>query len=192
MNLNLGCGIKKLPGFTNIDINPNVEPDIVDDILTLSSIEEESVDLIYACHVLEHLSFDVDIHKALSRWYSLLKQGGTLRLSVPDMDAVFAHYFYWKDLKVLRGFLWGGQDNEHNFHKSGWDFDSLQEQLEDGGFEDIQLWYWNNTPPHNYIDDYSQVYWPKKICRYHKGFVGVEGKLMSLNIEGTKPIYDKS
>jgi len=186
MQLNLGCGTKKLPGFVNIDIREEVNPDLIEDITKLESIKDESVDLIYACHVLEHINF-WDVRKVLIRWYDILKPGGILRLSVPDMDAVFAHYFYWKDLKALRGFLWGGGDHEYNIHYSGWDYETLKEKLEDVFFDNIQLWNWHDIPPHNYIDDYSQVYWPTKNCDYRKNYPHVEGKLMSLNIEGVKP-----
>ena len=186
MKLNLGCGTKKLPGFINIDIRKEVEPDVVADITALTHIHNESVDLIYCCHCLEHISFN-DIRKVLIRWYDILKPGGILRISVPDIEVIFAHYFYWRDLKLLRGFLWGEQDNEHNFHLSGWDFDTLKEMLEDCFFDDVQKWNWECVEPHNYIDDYSQVYWPTKNCHYNRGDIKVDGKPMSLNIEGTKP-----
>jgi len=186
MKLNLGCGTKKLPDFINIDIRPEVNPNTVDDICKLTTIENNSADLIYACHVLEHISF-TQIRQVLLRWYDILKLDGILRLSVPDIDAVFAHYFYWKDLKLLRGFLWGGQDTEYNYHKSGWDYKTIKEQLEDIGFEDIKKWDWQETSPHDYIDDYSQVYWPSKNCTYQRGEVVTQGKLMSLNMQGIKP-----
>ena len=185
IQLNLGCGSKKLPGFTNIDIRPEVKPDIVDDITKLAKIEDGSVDLIYTCHVIEHIAFN-DLREVLMRWYDILKPGGTLRISVPDMDAVFAHYFYWKDLKLLRGFLWGGQDYENNFHLSGWDFETMQEMLEDCFFDNVKRWYWEDTEPHNYIDDYSQAYWPNKQIDYRKPHMFSENKLMSLNIEAIK------
>ncbi len=185
MKLHLGCGHKKLPGFVNIDIDPSVKPDLIDDIFTLADMKEESADLIYACHVLEHIKF-WDVRQVLMRWNDILKPGGILRLSVPDMDAVFAHYFYWKDLKGLHSLLWGAQSNEYHFHKSGWDYETLKEELEDVFFDDVRLWYWEDTEPHNYIDDYSQAYWPKKICQYKNKHITTEGKLMSLNVEGTK------
>ena len=187
MKLHLGCGPKKLPGFINIDIRPEVEPDVIADITALTHIEKESVDLIYACHVLEHINF-WDVRQVLLRWNDILKPGGILRLSVPDMDAVFAHYFYWKDLKALRGFLWGRCDHEYNIHYSGWDYKTLKEELENNFFDNVQLWHWEYHEPHNYIDDYSQVYWPTKNCDYRQSirYPVIEGKLMSLNIQGEK------
>lgn len=186
IQLNLGCGTRKLPGFLNIDIRKDVKPDVVDDIITLCHIEEDSsVDLIYACHVLEHFEY-AQVGSALSRWWNILKPGGVLRLSVPDMNAVFAHYFYWKNLEGIRGFLWGGQKNTEDYHKNGWDLFALKSELRRAGFDNIKEWDWKNTNPHNYIDDYSQIYWPNKKCTYDNNNVEVEGKLMSLNLEGVK------
>ncbi len=198
IKLHLGCGNKKIHGFTNIDIRPEIEPDLIDDISTLKKIENNSVDLIYACHVLEHFSFE-EVRKTLQRWNDILKPSGILRLSVPDMDAIFAHYFYWKELDLLKGYLWGGQDYKENFHKSGWDFETLSYALNCAGFDNIEKWWWENLEPHNYIDDYSQIYFPKKTCQYSKGKMSpaleqsvpadipiTVGKLMSLNIQATK------
>ena len=53
IKLHLGCFDRKIHGFINIDIRKDVCPDIVDDVFKLTSFEDGSVDLIYACHVLE-------------------------------------------------------------------------------------------------------------------------------------------
>lgn len=188
MKLNLGCGSKKLPGFINIDIRKEVNPDLVADITKLTSFKENFVDLIYACHVIEH--FDrYEVVKMMQRWHYLLKLNGILRLSVPDMEAVFAHYFYWKNLEDLDGFIWGGQKNEYDYHKSGWDYQTLAQYLEKAGFVNIKKWDWTTTHPHNYIDDYSQVYWPEKRCQYYNGISHPKGKLMSLNLQAQKVLY---
>ena len=89
--LHLGCFHKKIHGFTNVDIREDVQPDLVDDVFKLENVENESVDLIYACHVLEHASRQ-EASEAMKRWFSVLKKGGILRLAVPDLQAVFEHY----------------------------------------------------------------------------------------------------
>ena len=188
MKLNLGCFDKKLPGFTNIDIREDVEPDVVDDAFTLKKFNKNSVELIYCSHMLEHLTFK-EADRAIHRWFDVLKKGGTLRLAVPDMEAVFAHYFYWKDLKLLYSALWGSQRHEFDYHRNGWDEQTLSEKLKEVGFSEVRRWDWQNTEPHNYIDDYSQAYYPD----YHKTVfmangqeVNLGGKLMSLNLEAIK------
>jgi predicted SAM-dependent methyltransferase len=63
LKLHLGCGKVILPGFVNIDIRADIDSRIVkENIFTLDSIKDNSVDLIYACHLLEH----IDRHKILS------------------------------------------------------------------------------------------------------------------------------
>ena len=176
MKLNLGCYNRKIHGFTNVDIRADVKPDVIDDVFTLQKFEEKSVDLIYACHVLEHADY-VESEKALKRWYQVLKSGGILRLAVPDMEAHFAHYYYHKDLRLLHSTFWGSQRHPFDYHKNGWDYKKLNEDLQAVGFRNIHRYDWRDTE-HFYVDDYSQTYFPHMNKE--------KGKLMSLNIEATK------
>jgi len=190
MKLNLGCYSKKLPGFINVDIRDEANPDVIDDAFKLSSFEKYAgnIDIIYCSHMLEHLNAR-DAMAALKRWYYLLRDGGTLRLAVPDMEAVFAHYFYWKDFRVLKSALWGSQKHNFDYHKAGWVFDTLKEDLLSVGFNEVKKWSPELTYPHNYIDDYSQAYYPdgaKKTVLANGKTVDLGGKLMSLNVEGYK------
>jgi len=176
LKLHLGCFHKKIHGFVNVDIREDIHPDVVDDIFKLDKFEDNSADLIYASHVLEH----VDRHHAklaLNRWSKVLKPNGIVRIAVPDMEAVFAHYFYHKDLPALYSALWGSQRHPYDYHKHGWTFDTLKQDLFSVGFDNIHRYDWRDTE-HFFIDDYSQAYCPH-MDKEH-------GKLMSLNVEGTK------
>ena len=53
LKLHLGSGIKRLKGFLNVDLDPNVNPDIIADLRNLP-FDDSSVDEIYACAVIEH------------------------------------------------------------------------------------------------------------------------------------------
>jgi len=174
--LNLGCFDRKIPGFINVDIRKDVDPDLIDDVFELNEIKDNSIDLIYACHVLEHADYK-EAAKALKRWHSVLKLGGVLRVAVPDMQAHFAHYFYHNDLRALHSTLWGSQKHPYDYHKNGWDFQKLKEDLELTGFLNIRRYDWRETE-HFYIDDYSQSYFPHMDKE--------NGKLMSLNVEAVK------
>ena len=88
MKLHLGCYGKKIPDFVNVDIRPEVNPDLLDDAFKLEKVKNGSVDLIYASHVLEHGDFN-ETEMALQRWSDVLKSGGKIRLAVPDMEAHF-------------------------------------------------------------------------------------------------------
>ena len=176
MKLNLGCYDRKIYGFTNVDIRSDVNPDVIDDVFKLEKFKDDSVDLIYACHVLEHADYN-ESEQALKRWFTILKKGGVLRLAVPDMEAHFAHYYYHKDLRLLHSTFWGSQRHPYDYHKNGWDFKKLKEDLRTAGFSIIRKYDWRKTE-HFYADDYSQTYYPH--------LDKTNGKLMSLNVEATK------
>ncbi len=176
MKLHLGCGSKHIDGFINIDARALPEVDEVDDVKTLQKFDINTVDLIYASHILEHIT-RLEYTNVLSRWYDLLKEGGVLRIAVPDIEKVFEHYSLNKDLRTLRGFLWGGQSYGFNYHYCGWDFKTLSEDLISVGFKDIKIYDWRKTE-HSHIDDFSQCYLP----HMDKD----NGMLMSLNIEAKK------
>jgi len=176
MKLHIGCGSKIINGFINVDVRKLDGVDLVCDIQNLDIFKENGVDIIYCSHVLEHLSRH-EYKTVLKNWYEILQPGGILRLAIPDIEAVFEHYHQYKNLEILRGFLWGGQTYPENYHYCGWDFKTIEKDLEHVGFKNIVRYDWRKTE-HSNVDDFSQCYLP------HMDKIG--GKLMSLNIEATK------
>ena len=176
LKLHLGCGNKHILGFINIDARPLDGVDVVSDIKTLPDYSNDSISLIYASHVLEHVGRN-EYMAVLTRWHQILQPSGTLRIAVPDVEQVFNHYQKFGDLKLLRGLLWGGQTYPQNYHYMGWDFATLSDDLKHVGFRDICRYDWQKTE-HANIDDFSQCYLPH-MDKEH-------GMLMSLNIEATK------
>lgn len=186
LKLNLGCNDKPIDGFINIDFIPLPSVDIVDDARYLRKFEEASVDLIYASNILEHLGrWEYKI--ALQRWYALLKQGGILRISVPDFEAVCKYYVETKDLKSLYPALYAGQDSPHNYHYWCWDFTSLKHDLEQVGFTDIQR-YDRNKTEHAHVRDGSLNYVPyrDKNNRVLPDEDWFKGTFIALNVEARK------
>lgn len=175
MKLHLGCGSKILEGFINIDARP-ADNVIADNVKTLSLFKSGSVDLIYACHVLEHICRH-ERNAVLERWWEVLIPGGTLRVAVPNFEKVVHLYQNGVPLGGLIGFLYGGQDYSFNFHHYCWDFQSLEADLQKAGFSNIVRYDWRKTE-HANVDDYSQSYWP-----HMEKDTGI---LMSLNIEAVK------
>ncbi|KKL58221.1 hypothetical protein LCGC14_2227560, partial [marine sediment metagenome] len=135
MKLHLGCGSRILEGFINVDarLSGNV---MVDDVKTLSLFKLGSVDLIYACHVLEHVCRH-ERSSVLDRWCGILKLGAVLRVAVPDFEKVIHLYQDGVPLENLIGFLYGGQDYDLNFHHYCWDFQSLERDLKNAGFTSV-------------------------------------------------------
>jgi predicted SAM-dependent methyltransferase len=176
MKLHLGCGEKYIPGFIHVDIQHYPHVDHRVPVNRLSFAADESVDLIYACHVLEHFGRH-EIDQVLQEWFRVLRRGGILRLAVPDFEAVASLYQQTGNLTELIGLVSGGQRNEYDFHKMVFDEKLLRERLLKTGFSSISRYDWRHTE-HSWLDDYSQAYLPHMDKE--------KGRLMSLNLEVIK------
>jgi len=171
IKLNLGSGENIIDGFENIDIFPH-------EGVTVGKAEkldypDESVDLIYSSHLLEHYPRNV-APDVLSEWYRVLKVGAFLRIAVPDFAKIVEVY---QDEGTIMNMLHGGQRDQNDFHNQSYDEDSLSKILTDTGFINIYRYDWRNTE-HANIDDYSQAYMPHMDKE--------NGLLMSLNMEAMK------
>ena len=174
--LHIGCGQNYMKGWENVDIFSLHKADCYANVSALP-YPLESFDLVYACHVLEHVNRHLII-ATLIHWRSLLKEKGILRLSVPNFVAIMEYYSHnGGKLKDVIGLLYGGQDSFLNEHKIVFDYELLSDYLIKTGFENIIDWYWSATD-HKIYDDYSQAYLPH-MDKEH-------GRLMSLNLEATK------
>jgi len=145
--------------------------------------QDNSVELIYASHVLEYFDREQAI-AVLAEWRRILKPGGILRLAVPDFPALFKVYQMTGNLNDILGPLYGrmaveigGGSQQVIYHKTVHDFNSLKGVLEQSGFADVRRYDWRQTV-HNDYDDYSQAYFPH-MDKEH-------GILISLNVEALK------
>ena len=96
--LHVGCGLKHktstTPGFDTpdwreirLDIDPSVAPDIMADIRDLQPVPSGSVDAVFSSHNLEHLH-PHEAHAALMAFRRVLKPGGFVIVTCPDLRAV--------------------------------------------------------------------------------------------------------
>lgn len=140
--LHLGCGEIHIPGFVNVDIDELPTVDVRDDIATLRRFRDGSARLIYACHVLEHFATD-EVPAILARWFEVLRPGGELRISVPDLDRIVKIYAgNWQHFQTPPhtpwvGLIYGGQDDRYDFHKTGFNRCYLERLLSEAGYRDI-------------------------------------------------------
>ena len=90
MKIHVGCGEKYLPGFKHIDARNFEHVDYVtDDLSNLSMFDDNTIDEIYACHLLEHFTREeISNGEILTEWYRVLKSGGILRIAVPNFEAI--------------------------------------------------------------------------------------------------------
>lgn len=177
--LHLGCGPKYIAGFTHVDALKFDHVDVQGPVDILPFAEDQSVDLIYACHVLEHFGRH-EVDRVLAEWHRVLKPGGVLRIAVPDFEAAAKLYLSGtlsKGLYEVMGLVVGGQKDEYDYHKVAFDRRSLTDRLKSVGFSEVRDWDWRTTE-HSQIDDYSQAYLPH--------MDKINGTLVSLNLEGVR------
>ena len=180
LKLHLGCGDRILPGFINIDIRELPGVDVSGcDAADLRRFESSSVDLIYACHVLEHFPRAKTLG-VLIEWNRVLRPGGVLRIAVPDWDATVRVYRQTKDYENLLNWIYGGCLHVNDRHYRQFTFAGLKTLLVEAGFKRVARYDWTATE-HGAIDDYSKAYIP------HLDFE--HGVLMSLNLECIKHLY---
>jgi len=176
MKLHLGCGSKFIPGFVHVDLLEHPHIDFRVPVNRLTFAQDKSVELIYASHVLEHFGRN-EVDQVLQEWFRVLKDGGILRIAVPDFEAVSYRYQKTGELQELIGLVSGGQRNEYDYHKMVFDEKLLREKLLCAGFISVSRYDWRATD-HAWMDDYSQAYLPH-MDKEH-------GQLMSLNVEAVK------
>lgn len=168
--LHIGCRTVRIPGFLNVDIRADRNPDIAADAQDLNMIESESLDEVYSSQVLEHFSLlkTVDV---LKEWNRVLKKGGILWLSVPDFECIHRIYVKYKTLPIWSLYhMYGEQHHEHAWHYTIFTWHNLQENLMDAGFSKFQK---IKELPYGTDDcSYSRDSW--------------EGELISLNVKAVK------
>jgi predicted SAM-dependent methyltransferase len=175
INLHLGCGFVIHPKFINVDLlaAPHIHYQISID--KLSPFEDNSVNLIYASHCLEHFPH-AKVPKVLCEWFRVLKKGGILRLSVPDFDLLLNIYKKnGNNIDTILAILMGGQDYEHNFHMTTFTNFSAEKLLKRTGFKEIRQWQPNSCEMTTF-NDYS----------VYQHFVAGKYYPVSLNLEAVK------
>lgn len=148
MKLNIGSNKHSIDGYTNIDIVPYDNVDVVTDACSLP-YDNGTVDGIYAGHLLEHLQRPLDF---LLECHRVLKEDGLLAIVVPDATHI------GDDLNIKIGILFGfwldddkrpGSSKKADLHHTLWSMGTLIFAAEQCGFR-----YANNIDQH---DDYRLV-----------------------------------
>jgi predicted SAM-dependent methyltransferase len=143
MRLNLGSGSAPIPGFTNVDVLPDAPGvDLVADLSQPLPLEDGSVDLIYASHVLEHFS-TAEVPVLLADWRRVLKDGGELLVAVPDLEVVAEIIrdrsgWFTPPHEPWQAIVYGGQKDAYDFHRTGFNDVWMTKLLHDAGFGSVR------------------------------------------------------
>ena len=140
MKLHIG-GKEKKAGWSIVNIQPGPDVDYVGDINNMAAFDDNSVDEIYASHVLEHVQ-QANILETLKGLHRILRTQGVLMLSVPDMD-ILCHLFINPlangELKFhAMRMMFGGQTDANDIHFIGFNQQFLHQYLAQAGFSKIE------------------------------------------------------
>jgi predicted SAM-dependent methyltransferase len=141
IKLNIGTRTKN-KGWKNFDIDPGPDVDYVGDCMDLSQLADNSVETIYASHVLEHVSYQKDLQATLKEWFRVLVSGGEVMISVPDLETLcrlfLAPTLTGKQRFQVMQVMFGGQMDEFDFHSVGLSSEWLGGYLQGAGFAQIR------------------------------------------------------
>jgi predicted SAM-dependent methyltransferase len=113
------------------------------DATNLAPFGDGAIDLIECHHMIEHLSFR-DTERALREWSRVVKSGGLLILTFPDLAAIARAYLKYSALYRLLprparidhlvSMLVGSQEHEGMFHRNAFDRGRITRLLGSHGF----------------------------------------------------------
>jgi predicted SAM-dependent methyltransferase len=119
---------------------------------------DASVDFVYSSHFLEHLHKD-EAFGLLREACRVLKRGGVIRISVPDLSYAVALYENGHTERMLEMYFFN-DDSGSAFarHKYMYDFNLLKARLEAAGFEHVQrrAYLQGTTPDIDQLDNRSE------------------------------------
>jgi predicted SAM-dependent methyltransferase len=172
--VHLGCGDINARGYINVDFKAAPHVHYAHDVTSLPFLNDCSVDLIYACHVMEHFPVE-SIKGVLWEWRRVLKRNGILRISVPDFDKLLGVYYDTHcEIESIRAALMGHMDG-YNSHLLIFNYKYLKNILENNGFVGVRFWDPHVVSHHGFSD------WSSNPITYNE-----KEYRISLNVEAIK------
>jgi protein O-GlcNAc transferase len=141
IRLHIG-GKQPHPDWKILDSQVGDHVDYVGSAIDLSQFEDNSIEAIYAPYILQRFNYTRELPTALKEWHRVLRFGGQLMISVPDMPTLCR--LYLKDevsleqrFRIMR-MMFGDQVDEQNHHKVGFSWEYLFALLAQVGFRVIR------------------------------------------------------
>ena len=105
--LEIGPGESRIENFETINIIKTKNTDYIGDATLKIKFPDNTFDIIYASHILEHTPWYM-IDKIIKEWARVLKAGGSLEIWVPD------------GLKIAKAFCDAENKINAEYEKDGW------------------------------------------------------------------------
>lgn len=156
LRLHIG-GVEAKPGWKIVNVQDGPNVDYLGDIETVAeTFADDSVDELYASHILEHLGYDKALPTTLKHLARILKPGGNFYIAVPDLAALAKLFLHPQaDLRVrihLMRIMFGGRTDPYDVHVAGFDEAILGHFLSQAGFAAMR-----RVPKFGLFDDASNV-----------------------------------
>lgn len=145
--LNLGSGQRKFgTGWTNVDINPRWEPDVVADCSSLPMFEDNSATTIVLHHTLEHYGLG-EGDSMLKECHRILAPNGSVLVFVPNMPRLVEA---WREGKITDQIFFTNvygayMGDEADRHKWAFTEQTLKDTLYRMGFR-VLSFDWRTIP----------------------------------------------
>lgn len=170
--LHIGGKVRS-PGWEVLNALPGSCVDHLGNANNLAMFPDQSFEIVYASHVVEHFDYRDELSHTLKEWLRVLKPGGVVQISVPDL-AVLAGMILNKQFQTLDRFkvmmmIFGGHVDAYDHHKVGLTDDILTTFLLNAGFVDVR-----RVDRFGYFQDTSDMVFA--------------GQRISLNIQGKRPV----
>jgi len=166
LRLHIG-GWARRPGWKILDIQAGPIVDFVGNCRDLSQFGDGTVSAVYASHVLEHLPYRDELPKALSEIRRILTTDGIFLMSVPDLEVLCQLFLDrelpFKERLTVMAMMFGGQNDDHDFHYVGLWREHLGRLLAQAGFRRV-----DQVPVFGLFQDSSSA--------------NVRGRYISLNV----------
>ena len=108
----------------------------------LSRFKANTFAQVYASHVVEHLDYQAELLNTLTEWHRVLLPGGSVLISVPDLD-ILATLFLQKarlaveDRFMVMRMMFGGHVDQFDYHVVGLNHEFLAAFLHRAGYVKI-------------------------------------------------------
>ncbi|MEH2266467.1 class I SAM-dependent methyltransferase [Nostoc sp.] len=160
LKLHIGCGEVYIQDWINIDVESS-KADLKHDLRQPLPYENNTVDLIYNEHFIEHLTAEEGVH-FLKEMHRILKPGGVIRIATPDLDyLVFKYWFKWKKQDWIERYGYSHIETKAEMmnamfhywgHKWLYNFEELKRRLIQAEFRQIKRVSFRNSQNPNLQD----------------------------------------
>ncbi len=116
-----------------------------------------SLDVIFSSYFLKHLNKN-DGRKFLKDCYRTVKEGGMMRLMIPDLDIAFRMYQNDQVEEMEDPFFYNSDGQDFHSHKYNYNFTTLQKILSSCGFKNVykEKYKEGRCPDIKFLDIYPE------------------------------------